>query len=229
MKKRGTKRKISSLHKSRGPYGRPEYKKPRYAMYKSPRLGWPQEYVTTLKYTTLVPINNAGTTFATNFLKSNAYDVDPGFASTAMPGFGEYALIYRSFRPLAMSYSASFVNLETFPLCCACVFSNIAGPVLSQSTLGNPLCKFAMLGAVGAQSRMTLKDSATIVAIAGTKQALYDDLYTGSTTASTLSTNGTNYLHYFIESAGPVLVNGAHILLVLALKVQFFKANTLGV
>jgi hypothetical protein len=213
---------------SRTPYRKPEYKKARYAMYKSPRLGWPQEYVSKFKFTTLARINNPGTTFATFSLRSNAYDVDPAIASTAMPGFAEYAAIYQRFRTLKMSYTAEFVNEEVFPLMCAAIYTNTNAPVINHTSMGNPLCKYSMMGETKGASKARLTDSQTIVAIAGTKQALYDDVYTGSTTSSTLAASGTCYVFFFIESPLAILVSGASVLVVFELEVQFYRPNVLN-
>lgn len=227
MKKHGIKRKRSF---KRTPYGTPEYKKARYAMYKSPRRAWPQEYVVDLVYTTAYNMTAVGAANASTQFCSNAFDVDPTVGGHAMPGFTQYAALYARFRTLKMAYIVEFANNEAFNLVALSGFSNSTAAVVDLENCGNALWKSAIIGPLTGFNRCKLKDSATIVAIAGTKQALYDDLFTGSTTSSTMPTSATMTMYFGVQTpAGVLTAAGVSVKIQITLTVQFYRANTLDV
>lgn len=230
MKRQGTKRKRSSgALKFRKPYGAPEYKKARYSMYRWPKTGWPQEYVTDMVYVTAFNLNSAGAANANTQFSSNAFDVDPTVGGHAMPGFTEYAVLYSRFRTLKMAYEVEFANNETFNLIALAGFSNSAAAVVDLENTGNPMWKSKIIGPLTGINRCQLKDSKTLVAISGTKQALYDDIFTGSTTSSTLPSAGTSTVYFGLQTPAGLLVNGASVRAKITLTVQFYKRNTLNV
>lgn len=205
------------------PYKAPEYKSPSYAMYKSPRHVFPQEYVTQLTYSVIQQVGTAGLLNSSLNYTSDAYDVDPAFASTAMPGFAEAAAIWARFRTLAMSYQVEFVNLEAFSVGVYAGFATQSAGTSGAVVEGNPNYKSRFLGPAGGQPRAMLKGSKSILAITGTKQALYDDLFTGSTGSSTLSSAGKCFVDIGINTSGPLFVNGASVKVNICLKVQFYR------
>lgn len=219
-----------TLSKGSSPYGKPEYKKGRYAMYKSPRLAWPAEYVTKLRYIQIGILNNAGSANAAFRLTSNAFDVDPAIGGTTMPGFDQYAGLYQKFRTLSMTYDVQVMNLEAFNMVTYAGFSNSGVAVVNHQNCGNPLWKIGTCGPLTGMSKCKLKDSKTAVEIAGTKQVLYDDLYTGSTTSSTMPAAGTLSFYLGIDTpSATILVNGVNFLLTLDLLVQFSKPQQISV
>lgn len=230
MKRQGTKRKRSSgALKYRTPYGRPEYKKSRYAMYRWPKTGWPNEYTTDLVYVVTFSMNAAGTANANTQFSSNAFDVDPTVGGHAMPGFTPYAVLYSRFRTLKMAYEVEFANNEAFNLVALSGFSNSAAAVIDLENTGNALWKSKMMGPLTGINRCQMKDSRTIVEISGTKQALYDDVFTGSTTSSTLPAAGTATVYFGIQTPTGVLVSGCSVRAKITLTVQFYKRNTIDV
>jgi len=187
----------------------------------------PQEYVTDLKYCVQVVNTAVGGIAASQHYKSDAFDVDAALGSTAMPGFAELAAIYARFRTLRMSYKFDFANQEAFPVTVFAGFSNssIASGSLTETYMGNPLFKNKQIGPLTGAGTARLTGSKTIVEIAGTRQPLYDDLYTGSTGSSTLATTGT--CHVYAAVLSPVVMTAAGVVInaVVTLKVQFYRQN----
>jgi len=133
---------------------------------------------------------------------SNVYDVDAALASTAMTAFAEYAALYSRFRTLEMSYDFTVVNLEAFGIR---IFSGFAVGSISSGSLGanysaNPYFKDKIVGSVTGNNVKTLSGRVRTQDLFGTRQALYDDLFTGDTQSSTLSTTGTVSLYLGVES-----------------------------
>lgn len=215
----------------RKPYGTPEYKKARYAMYTSPRLAWPQEYVTTLRWIYTATLNTAGVQVIGVNYSSNAYDIDAAVGGTAMPGFLEYSSFYEKFRTLQCTYNIDLMNREAFNVVGFTGFSNDSGFVVSVANCGNANWKLATMGPLTGNNKVTLRDSKSVVAIAGTKTGLYDDLYSGSTTSTGIPTTGRVYIYLGAQSPNAVFTAGGGIdfKITLDLKVQFFKTHSLTV
>lgn len=200
-------------------------------MYKSPRTIMPSEFDTVLKYTVTERVANNGGTLASIRYTSNAYDVDPALASTAMAGFSEFAGFYARFRTLAMRYTFDVSNAEAFPLAIVHGFSNavIASGSLGMNYGENPLFTTGVLGPATGQGRSRLSKNASIMTISGTEQALYDDLFTGSTTSSTLASAGTCHCYFGIAAptAGSLTVSGCVVQARIELQIRFYRPNLL--
>jgi hypothetical protein len=77
----------------------------------------PPSLVTKLKYIVSRILNNAGFNTASIQLNANGvFDVDPSLASTAVPGFAEYATLYNKYRVKKVRSTCTFVNREAFPV-----------------------------------------------------------------------------------------------------------------
>jgi hypothetical protein len=198
-------------------------------MYKSVRPVMPEEFDTTLKYIVLDLVTNVGGTAASIRFRTEAYDVDPALASTAMPGFTEFAAFYQRYRTLSMGYKFSAANQEAFPnaIIHGYSVSSIASGSLGITYAGNPLFSTGILGPNTGMSKGTFRKNATIVKIAGTSQPLYDDLYTGSTTSATLATFGTVYCHFGILSPQPLTALGVLVQAEISLRIRFYRPNLL--
>lgn len=198
-------------------------------LYKSPRSILPPEYDTRLKYIVQDIVTNVGGVAASIRFRTDAYDVDPALASTAMPGFVEFAAFYARFRTLGMSYKFSCANQEAFSVTMIHGFSNssIASGSLSITYAGNPLMRSTIVGPLTGINTKILRQSATVVKIAGTEQPLFDDLYTGSTTSATLATAGTVWCNCGVIS--PVVMTAAGVLVTVevTLHLRFYRANFL--
>lgn len=213
----------------RSPYGEPDYKKKRYAMYRAPRLGWAQEYVTKLRFIAIGPLNSAGNITANYRWTSNAFDVDPATGGTAMPGFAEYAVFYKRFRTLKIDYEVELMNREAFPIVGMSGLTMENSPVVNHQNCGNPNWKIGTMGPLTGFNKLKLKDSKSIRQVDGTNQSMYDDLFVGSTAG----TPPSRLCNIFIAIDSPNAVftagGGADYMVKFDLTVQFFETNQLSV
>jgi hypothetical protein len=200
-----------------------------YALMQSPRTIMPQEFDTTLKYIVSYTVSNVGNPLASLRLTSNAFDVDPALGSTAMAGFTEFAGFYARFRTIGMKYRFNCNNNELFPVSVIHGFSNtvIASGSLGMNYGENPLFRTDILGPLTGQGRSKYQRSESIVNIAGTAIALYDDSFTGSTSSNTLPVAGT--CHSYIGFAAPSVFTAAGVLVQVQmdLHIRFYRPNFL--
>ncbi len=107
----------------------------------------PPAIIVDLFYVDLRVDNNAGSTYTSYRLRINgAYDPDPALGSGALPGFTEWAAIYRNYRVIKYEIEAEVSNLEAFPI------TVVASP--SQADLGlNYSNLFNLMANPGAVSR----------------------------------------------------------------------------
>lgn len=191
-------------------------------MYKSPRMIMPQEYTTDFTYVVQNVLVNAGATQYAHVYSTELYDVDTTFGSSACAGFVELSSIYSRFRPLRMSYDFNFSNLDAFPYTLIAGFGNsqISTGSLGINYAGNPFYKITTIGDRIGNGIKRLKGSASVVQVAGTKQPLYDDIYTGSTQSATLNTK--MWLHCGAIGSAP-MVNGVLVTARIVLRVTLYK------
>jgi hypothetical protein len=198
-------------------------------MYSSPRTVMPTQFNTTLKYLIDTVVTNVGNTQASVRYRNEAFDVDPSLGSTAMPGFAEFANFYQRFRVLRLAYKFSCANQEAFSLTLIHGFSvnSIASGSLNLQYAGNPMFQSSIVGPATGMNTKIFKGSRSIVDISGTKQALYDDLYSGSTTSATVSANGTVYCNLGVIA--PVVLTALGVLLTaeVTLTIQFYRPTFL--
>lgn len=197
--------------------------------YKSPRVVMPEEFDTTLHYIVQDVVTAVGGQLASIRFRTEAYDVDPAIASTAMPGFAEFAAFYQRFRTLELGYKFSCANQEAFSLTMIHGYStsSISSGALAITYAGNPLFSSSILGPATGMNTKTFMNNKSVVQIAGTSQPLYDDLYTGSTTSATLATAGTVYCHLGV--VGPVVLTALGVLVTvdISLRIRFYRPNLL--
>lgn len=200
-------------------------------LYRSPRVGMPQEYRTTLKYHTYGTVTNAAGFVASIKFGSNAYDVDPTLGSTAMPYFSELAMIYAKFRTMRISYKFIVQNAEAFPISIIHGISNtsISSGSLGIGYAGNPLFQVTGLAPATGNSCKTVRGSKTICQVIGTQTPLWDDLFTGSTTSSTLATSSTVWAYCGLNSTYALTALGMVVTSEISLDVLFYKPNLLAV
>jgi len=167
---------------------------------------------------------SVGATQYTNIFRTEMFDIDTSFGTTACPGFTELSTLYARYRVLSWSYKFSFSNLEAFPMTLLTGFSNsnIGTASLGITYAGNPLFKCAELGDRIGNGIKTLRGRASVVKIVGTKQPLYDDLYTGSTLSATLPTAGTVWLYAGVISSQAMTV-GVNMTCEITLKVTLYR------
>lgn len=192
-------------------------------------LGFPDSWTSNLEY--IIPIQQVlggGTTNSLRFT-SNAYDVDSALASTAMAGFAEFAAVYSRFRTLSMAYEFRVSNSEAFPIAMIHGFmtNQLGSTALGQNYVGNPHMHTSICSNVnGSTSSRTFRGKVSACTLFGGKQPLYDDLFIGSTTSSTLSNSATmNCYIGAVSSAIPV--NGWFVTGFIKLKVLFIRRNAI--
>ncbi len=195
------------------------------------RLAFPDSLRTNLRYIVpLTQIIGGGTTNSLRFT-SNAYDVDAALASTAMAYFSELAVVYSRFRTLGMKYHFEVTNQEAFPqgMIYGFMTNLLSSTSVGQNYAGNPYMHTAILSeSRGNRSTSTYRGAVTIERLFGTSQALYDDLYTGSTTSSSMSSTAQAQLYIGAVSA-VVPVNGVFVTGWIELDVLFNRRNSLFV
>lgn len=189
----------------------------------------PSQYVTRLKYLVYDIVTNVGGAQASVRFRSEAYDVDPALASTAMPGFTEMAAFYQRFRTLRLGYKFSAGNAEAFNIVVLHGFTktSIVSGSLNLQYAGNPNFQTAILGPSSGQNRGIYRQEKSVVEIAGTEQPLFDDLYTGSTTSATMTATGTVYCHFGIIAPVALTAAGVNLCCEITLEVQFYSPNPL--
>jgi hypothetical protein len=194
-------------------------------LYKSPRPVMPPEYRTRLKYIVQDVVTSVGGTKASIRFRNEAYDVDPALASTAMPGFAEFALFYARFRTLAMKYKFSAANQEAFNMTVIHGFSisSVASGSLNIEYGGNPLMGTAILGPLTGNNTKVFQRRATVAHIAGSKQALFDDIYTGSTASATMTTQGTVYCNFGVITPVVMTAAGCLVTVEVELDILFYR------
>jgi hypothetical protein len=192
-------------------------------------IAFPDSLRTNLRYVIpLTQVTGGGTTNSLKFT-SNAYDVDSALGSTAMAYFAELAPVYSRFRTMGVSYRFVCTNQEAFPNAMIHGFmtNSLSSTGLGQNYASGPYVQTDLLSAVnGSHSTRIYTGSLTVAKLFGTTQALVDDLFTGSTTSSTLSSSATMYIYIGAVSAA-VPVNGFFVTGEICLDVLFDRRNSL--
>lgn len=114
----------------------------------------PAVFTTWLRFEKHTSMAN-NTALATNerFTPVAAYDVDPRLGSTSVPGFNEFAALYRDYRVLQWKSAVQFANKEAFAVTCfihEVAFADPgvnAGSAACQSYLSNRLSRRVTLSA----------------------------------------------------------------------------------
>jgi hypothetical protein len=128
-----------------------------------------------------------------------------------------------------MKYEFQIENQEAFP--CQTIYgfmtNSLSSTAVGANYAGNQYMHTNCLSAVnGSRSTSTYRGRVSIAKLFGTNQAVFDDLFTGSTTASTLSSTATGYL-YIGTVAAAVPVNGQFVSGFVELEVLFDRRNSL--
>lgn len=165
----------------------------------------PPEFETELKYIVQYLFGAPGANLDSLRFTNNAYDVDPTLGSTAMAGFSEFAGFYQRFRTMGIGYRIGLINKEAFPVS---IIHGVSAVSIASGSLGmnygeNPNFSTSILGAATGSSTMIVQRKVVpITKIVGSKQPLYDDVYTGSTTSSTLAASGTVWAYIGASANG---------------------------
>lgn len=137
------------------------------------------------KFFTLANVGNTATNV--RFIPTYAYDVDPTVGSTAMPGFTEWAGMYRFYRVVSADAELHFSNSEAFTMTAyACPANSDPGANYSAATsvtyLANPLGRSTDLGPLTGNGigKMRLKGIG-VRDYGGSWNPMNADNYSGST------------------------------------------------
>lgn len=181
----------------------------------------------TLRFSKTVTFSNA-TQFTANiyFVPTFLYDVDPTIGSTAVPGFAEYAALYRQYVVLSSGVVARFLNNEAFPQLAFVVPLNGApGANQSLSTtftqLAQRVCRSAPIGAVTGNGIGTVRCRFTTAQFGGAHDERGDPSYFGSTAGGAPTNNW--YWNIGVTSGLAGTAAGVLVHLDIDLVVEFFE------
>jgi hypothetical protein len=153
-------------------------------------LALPDRYICKLRYWKSIQISlNVSNTQAIRFSPSNAYDVDPLLASTAMSGYVELAAIYGAYRVTGSDIMVEATNSSpTHPVRLIVGATNVdpggtpsAAYVLSLAE--QPYAKSTIVSLAGGPASK-IKNQLSTERIYGNPMVKYDDNFSAPTTAS---------------------------------------------
>lgn len=169
-------------------------------------------------------------TIAQRLFPSNAFDIDPIFASSAMPGFTEWAGMYRSFRTLKASIAIEFCNMMNAPVSIFLVPVNYdpgASVTLSVATTlsSQPNSKVTILSPAGGQDRATLRSKARVNQFAGAMSNAVD-AFTGATNGSVSPVQFWGFSYGAIAQGTSIINPGVGVTIKLLVELEFFELTT---
>jgi len=141
-----------------------------------------------------------------------------------MPGFAEYALLYRRYRVHSSRINVQFMNSEAFPLIVAIIpvtddpGSNHAGSVTTRF-LSQPVCRSKPLGAITGASTTAITMYMTTQMMAGVTDANTADDYSSAVSAGPL----LNWFWDIMLFSQSILVNGVFVHVTLDVEIEFFS------
>jgi hypothetical protein len=156
---------------------------------KSVGLIMPDRMYTKLRFYGLGAISiSAGFANGARYRPSAAYDVDPVAASTATPGFSEFAAFYNGYRVTCSRFLTRFVNPSATVGVNVVIVPLNSDPGSSPSFatiaswVSNPYAKHKMLGCGGSKSE-TLSCLMSTEKIFGSKMVYMDDNFSSLTSS----------------------------------------------
>lgn len=169
---------------------------------------------------------SAGVAYANiRFAPTNAYDVDPDIGSSSMPGFAQYAALYRFYRVHSSRILVDFVNQESFG---ALVYVAVAnsdpstGSPTCVAFLSNPRTKQMTLGAATGMSTGVIRSAFSTSQMGGVSSMSILDEYS----ALTSSSPNNNWWWVIGTFSAANLSSGIFISLRIEVEVEFFEFAT---
>lgn len=189
-------------------------------------LGWAARRLrVTLRYSQFVTISNPGSVQCNRRLNPTyCYDVDPLLGSTSMPGFNEYANIYRFYRLRSSSLTCNFSNVETFPVMVYITPINYdpgANATPTEFLTGSMLCRKKVLGPLTGEGTGTVSSSISTNVLTGIKDVQVADSYTAPTSGASTPANSWYWAFGSIGTA--VGVSGVAVNFNLECTIEFFE------
>jgi len=188
----------------------------------------PPRITTWLRFQKDIDMNNAGVAFANvRFEPTFCYDVDPVVGSTAMPGFAEYAGLYRFYRCIFSRLTVHFSSADANPITvyiCPMNFDPTANSVNYQNYLSNPNSKIGILGLAQGNGKVSLHHHAGTDKFAGSRWVGDSDSYCALSAGAAAPAN-----NWFWVVGGHNLsnfTNGVFCSIVLDIEICFFEQTT---
>jgi len=158
---------------------------------------------------------------------SNAYDVDPLFASTALAGFTEWGALYRFYRVQQSILTIDFSNLqstEAWAIYLGPANLNLGtGLTSAQATsfMSQPTTLYAQIGTSTGNSDKRLTHRYSTSKFAGAYVAGAVDPYVGPTSGATAPTNQWYWIFGIL--GGIAATSGVSITVKLECEIEFFE------
>jgi hypothetical protein len=192
-------------------------------------LALPDRYICKLRYWKSVQLSlNTINTPSVRFSPSNAYDIDPLLASTAMSGYVELAAIYGSYRVTGSDIVVECINASTaHPVRLMVGATNVdpggtpSAPYI-LSLAEQPYAKSTIVGLAGGPPAR-VKNHLTTERIYGNPMVLYDDNFSAPTTGSP-SNNWWWVIGLYSQS---LFAQTATLNVTIEVEVQFYNRNFL--
>jgi hypothetical protein len=169
--------------------------------------------------------NVTSTTTNIRFNPSYVYDVDPALASTALPGFTEWAGLYRLYRTRSSRITVDFSSQENFSGTCAVVpINNDPGQnhvaSFTARYLAQPISRQKVVGSVGGMSHARISHYATTASFGGSADAEVEDNFSAPTSGGSAPNNSWYWDVIYYTGFSPI-VNGVFVNVVLDVEVEF--------
>jgi hypothetical protein len=181
----------------------------------------------TTRYSVSKTLNNAGVQVANfRYQPSFCYDVDPLLGSTAMPGFTEWAAIYRYYRLRSSRISVMFANNEAFNVLvyvCPLNYDPTANISPNVFLLSSMLCQKTIIGPLTGMNTHTITHAASTDVIGGVRDLGILDGYCAATTGGSPANNW--YWAVGLNSFSN-LVNGISLTVDMECEIEFFELTS---
>jgi len=192
----------------------------------------PDRVRTHLRFHTFGLIQNAtSSSGSVRYEPTYAYDIDPTVGSTAMPGFAEWAGLYRKYRVNGCIAKITFANQEALPVLCYISATNSDPgtnvlPSVAQTFLAQPITRSELAGPLTGNSATKIMNLPVSVAgFAGSANHDIDDAYASFVTGTAPANNMWLQVGC-VKSNNASLSAGVSFDLVIDLDIEFFEVTT---
>jgi hypothetical protein len=186
----------------------------------------PDKFRTRLQYWKAISFSNATPT-PQYFIPSNAYDIDPLLASTAMPGFAEFASFYSHYRVLGARVSIEASTTSTVaPVMLTVLATNRIQTALSITDFvhwrSNPHGFSKTLAPTGGPMVRHQRNYST-EQIYGSKEVLYESEFAADVTTSPVN----NWYLYIVNYMFPSTSSNTYVNITIEPDIEFFERKVL--
>jgi hypothetical protein len=186
----------------------------------------PDKFRTRLQYWKAISFNNALPT-PQYFIPSNAFDVDPALASTALPGFSEFASFYSHYRVLGAKITLEMSTTSTVaPVMLTCIATNRIQTAVSITDFvhwrSNPHGFSRTLAPTGGPM-MTVSRYFSTEAVYGSKEVLYESEFASAVTTGPVN----NWYVYVVNYQFPSTGSNTYVNITIEPDIEFFERKVL--